>query len=81
VRDGDWKLIRFFEDNHEELYNLRLDIGETKDLAESESAKRRELSAKLTAWQEEVEALIPEPNPNYLPWPGREQSGHSAVNE
>ena len=27
VRDGDWKLIRFFEDGHEELYNLKEDIG------------------------------------------------------
>ena len=31
VRDGDWKLIRFFEDGHEELYNLKEDIGETGD--------------------------------------------------
>ncbi len=80
VRDGDWKLIRFFEDGHEELYNLSADIGETKNLADSEPEKRAELSAKLTAWQEEIEvhavAMIPEPNPEYAPWEGREPCGH-----
>ena len=71
VRDGDWKLIRFFEDGHEELYNLKEDIGETKDLAEAVHEKREELSAKLAASSEEIEALIPEPNPECVPWLGR----------
>jgi arylsulfatase A-like enzyme len=57
VRDGDWKLIRFFEDGHEELYNLKEDIGETKNLADAEPGKREQLSAKLTAWSEEIEGL------------------------
>ena len=76
VRDGDWKLIRFFEDGHEELYNLKEDIGETKNLADPEQEKRAELSAKLTVWSEEIEALIPEPNPEYVAWPEREPAGH-----
>jgi hypothetical protein len=33
VRDGDWKLIRSFEAGHEELYKLKEDTGETKNLA------------------------------------------------
>ena len=41
--------------------------------------KRGELSAKLTAWQNEIEALIPEPNPDFVPWAGREPSWHFAV--
>ena len=57
ARDGDWKLIRFFEDGHEELYNLKEDIGETRNLAATELEKRSELSAKLAAWQEEIEGL------------------------
>lgn len=76
MRDRDWKLIRFFEDGHEELYNLKDDIGETKNLADSEPEKRKELSAKLTAWSEEIEALIPEPNPDFMPYEGREPCGH-----
>lgn len=57
VRDGDWKLIRFFEDGHEELYNLKEDIGETTNLADTEPEKLAELSANLTARQEEIEGL------------------------
>ena len=76
MRDGDWKLIRFFEDGHEELYNLKEDIGETKNLTDSEPEKRKEMSTKLTAWQEEIEALVPEPNQDFVPWDEREPCGH-----
>jgi arylsulfatase A-like enzyme len=78
VRDRDWKLIRFFEDGHEELYNLKEDIGETKNLADEEPEKRAELSGLLTGWQGEIEALIPQPNPDYVPWEGREPCAHFA---
>ncbi|MBL7222414.1 MAG: sulfatase, partial [Candidatus Brocadiae bacterium] len=43
VRAGDWKLIEFFEDNHVELYNLRDDIGETRDLAATKPERAAEL--------------------------------------
>ena len=76
VRDGDWKLISFFEDGHEELFNLREDIGETRNRADGEPEKRAELSAKLSKWQEEIEALRPQPNPSYQRWEGREPCGH-----
>lgn len=79
MRKGDWKLIRFFEDGHEELYNLKRDVGETTNLADAEPGKREELSALLTAWAAEIEAIVPEPNPKYVPWPEREPCGHSAV--
>ncbi len=78
VRRGDWKLIRFFEDDHEELYNLAEDIGETVNLAGSAPERRAELSEMLTEWQREIEAIIPEPNPDYEPWEGREPCGHFA---
>ena len=32
IRDGDYKLIEFFQDNHIELYDLKRDPGETKEL-------------------------------------------------
>ncbi len=67
VRDGDWKLIRFFEDKHHELYNLREDLEEQRNLAATEPERTRGLSERLTAWQQEVEALIPKRNPNWVP--------------
>ena len=47
------------------------------DLPGSEVEKRMELSAKLTTWKEEIEALIPESNTDYVAWwPGSETYGH-----
>ena len=43
IRLGDWKLHQYFEDNGLELYNLREDIGETKDLSKKNPDKTREL--------------------------------------
>lgn len=65
VRDGDWKLIEFFEDGRLELYNLREDIGETRNLAAGQPARVRDLHATLTAWRQRVEAKIPQPNPDW----------------
>ena len=78
VREGRWKLIRFFEDGHEELYDLGQDIGETTNLAQTHPAQTGRLSELLTRWQSDVEALIPEPNPRYEPWAGRVPCGHFA---
>ncbi len=66
IRQGDWKLLEFFEDGHVELYNLREDIGERNNLAEKMPEKARELLEKLHAWQRAVGAPIPrEKNPAY----------------
>jgi hypothetical protein len=42
-------------------------------------AKREALSGLLTEWAEEMEAIEPEPNPDYVPWPEREPCGHFAA--
>jgi arylsulfatase A-like enzyme len=64
VRDGDWKLIEWFEAGRGlELYNLASDIGEQKNLAESNPAKVRALHDKLVSWRKEVEARLPTKNP------------------
>lgn len=67
VREGDWKLIEFFEDMHVELYNLRLDPGEQYDFSSSFADKAEELRRKLHAWRESVDALMPMKNPMYNP--------------
>jgi arylsulfatase A-like enzyme len=65
LRCGDWKLIEFFEDGKLELYNLREDVGEEHDRANSEPALVRRLHGMLVAWRDSVRAKIPEPNPEY----------------
>lgn len=64
VRSRDWKLIHFYEDNRVELYNLKDDIGETKDLAAANPDKATELRGNLTRWRAAVGAQDPLPNPN-----------------
>jgi len=63
IRDGDWKLQEYFEDDHLELYNLRDDIGEKKNLAAAQPKKVKQLHDKLLAWRKEIKAPMPTPNP------------------
>jgi arylsulfatase A-like enzyme len=65
VRDGDWKLIEWFEDGSLELFNLRDDPGERKNLATENAEKLRELRAKLVAWRADTHAVMPTPNPDF----------------
>jgi arylsulfatase A-like enzyme len=60
IRLGKYKLIEFFADSTQELYDLSVDIGEKNDLAQSQPAIRQELSDKLHRWQKEVKAVFPE---------------------
>lgn len=67
IRLGDWKLIRFHEDDHLELYNVKTDVGEQNDLASTQTARARDLNGTLDAWLKEVKAKFPQPNPKYDP--------------
>lgn len=62
VRDGDWKLIEWFEDGRLELFNLRADLSESKNLADGNPDKVKQLHARLIAWRKEVNAVLPAPN-------------------
>lgn len=61
VRQGDWKLIEWYEDGSRELYNLRTDPGEQNNLATLEPARTRKLAQHLDAWRKEVKAVMPSP--------------------
>ena len=66
VRFGDWKLIQYFEYNDLELYNLKEDIGEKNNLADTNRDKLKELLSILEKWREETDAPVPtELNPEY----------------
>ena len=62
IQVGDWKLMEYLEDGKLELYNLRDDIGESKNLAQTMPDKAKELHARLVAWRKEVNAPMPTPN-------------------
>jgi arylsulfatase A-like enzyme len=64
VREGDWKLVEWFEDKQVELYDLKSDPGEKHNLAAEQSGTAAALRKKLQAWRETVSAQMPTPNPD-----------------
>lgn len=65
IRAGDWKLLEYHEDNRVELYNLREDLGEAKDLAAKQGEKAKNLRARLAEWRRAVSAEMPTENPDF----------------
>jgi len=67
IRDGDWKLIQYFENNDIELYNLKYDPSEKNNLVESYESKSEDLLEKLEAWRVSMKAPIPSKrNPDFV---------------
>ncbi len=77
IREGDFKLIEFFEEGGRvELFNLKNDPNEEKNLAALMPDKAAALSKTLRAWQKETSALLPPgPNSNYDPQAERPRGG------
>lgn len=82
IRKGDWKLVRMSDEGfHQdptpltdlavlELYNLKDDIGETKNLASTNPKKLKELADEWTRWTKGLSAPgweAPKPPPGLQP--------------
>jgi len=67
IRSKDWKLIKRYEGQTYELFNLREDLSEEFDLSKKLPEKVVELNQKLEAWLKDTGAKMPKPNPNYKP--------------
>ncbi|WP_430931164.1 sulfatase [Saccharicrinis sp. 156] len=65
IREGDWKLIHYYEDGHEELYHLKDDLGETNDLASENSERVKQMSTKLFEMLNEMGARFPAKDPTW----------------
>ena len=76
IREGEWKLIEFYEDHRFELYNLKDDIGEKNNLAHSLPEITRSLHQKLIAWRKSVGAEMPSVNSDFDPIRAREWGKH-----
>lgn len=73
IREGDWKLIEFYDTGRRELFNLARDPSENKNRSEDEPEQVERLAAKLAEWRAEIEAQMPAPNPGYTPNPPDKQ--------
>ncbi|WP_372775375.1 sulfatase [Mangrovibacterium sp.] len=67
IRKGDWKLIHYYEDDHEELYNLRNDLAETTDLSEQNPELVFRLREELFDYLNQAGAELPLKDPEYSP--------------
>lgn len=65
VREGDWKLIYYWEDESVELYNLQNDPREHHDLASENIKITAQLSEKLKKWLSDTNANGPTMDPEY----------------
>lgn len=69
VRRGEYKLVEYFEDGRRELFDLKRDVGEGRNLAADRPEVAARLAADLAAWRKAVGAKVPTPNPGYRPNP------------
>ena len=67
IRNGPWKMIHYYEDDHDELYNLDSDPGEMNDVLVDNRTKAAELRRRLDHWLAEVGAKFPIFDPEYDP--------------
>lgn len=73
VRDGDWKLIYYYDTGKKELFNIKDDIGEKNNLADSNPKKTKQLSGKLGRYLRNIGAQRPvlKATGEPAPWPDR----------
>lgn len=55
IREGNWKLIYYWEDHHIELYDLQSDISESNNLLGEQEALALQMKDKLLSWLQETE--------------------------
>ncbi len=61
IRQGNWKLVKLYETGVTQLYDLRSDLGETKDRSSSEPEISRSLEQQLAAYLKRVGAPMARP--------------------
>ena len=64
IRSGNFRLIHFYEDGHDELYDLATDVGEKNNLAKTQPERVTSMRTRLFAWLKSVDAQLPTPNRN-----------------
>jgi arylsulfatase A-like enzyme len=65
VRAGDFKLIEYFENGTMQLFNLKNDPGELRDMAQNDPQTADRLKRLLHEWRGNAAAKMMDPNPDY----------------
>jgi len=64
-RQGSWKLIHYYEDGRNELYNLDDDLGERNDLAAAQPDRVAQMKLALEQYLNSVSAKFPTPDSRF----------------
>lgn len=72
VRDGDWLMVEFYDEEKAELYDLRSDISEKNDVSAQHSERVTLLRTALDAWRKDNRVQYNTPNPGFDPGKYRE---------
>lgn len=76
ILKGDYKLIHYYEDGHNELYRPGDDIGEQNDLSKAEPERAAALWKQLESFLKSSGAKIPKPYDGYDPaWEQQKKQG------
>jgi arylsulfatase A-like enzyme len=65
IRLGSLKLIHFYEDGTDLLFDLENDPRESRDLASQRTSDVQMLKARMDVYLKETEAGLPKPNPDF----------------
>ncbi|WP_082795676.1 sulfatase [Flammeovirga sp. SJP92] len=58
ARDGDFKMMYFYKEERYELYNLKTDPYETKNIYNANDPKSKQMAQMITSWIAETKASI-----------------------
>jgi arylsulfatase A-like enzyme len=67
LRDGDWKYVTYYDSGETQLFNLKDDIGEVKNLAALNAAEVARLKKLHDEWLTAIDAQRNTPNPDFDP--------------
>jgi len=67
LRDGNWMLVEYYDEEAAELYDLSKDLRETQNLAAQQPDRVADMRAALAAWRKTVNAQGNRPNPDFDP--------------
>ncbi len=72
MRDKNWMLVEFYDENTVELYDLSNDIRETRNVAAEHPERTAKMRVALAAWRQGVKAQTNKPNSEFDPAKFRE---------
>jgi arylsulfatase A-like enzyme len=60
IHSGNWKLIHYYEDGRDELYNISNDVGEQNDVISANAERAKSMRAELDKWLKDTGAIMPQ---------------------